>query len=60
MTLTDEQATLAQQLFEAYQQHTPLDQADFVDVVADFETAYQVQDAVMAQKACPRLAIKYR
>ena len=58
MTLTDEQATLAQHLFEAYQQHTPLDQADFVDVVADFETAYQVQDAVMAQKGVPTAGYK--
>ena len=50
MTLTAEQTTLAQALFDAYQENKPLDRDTFVGTVTDFETAYQVQDTVMAHK----------
>lgn len=50
MTLTAEQTTLAQALFDAYQENKPLDRDAFVGTVTDFETAYQVQDTVMAHK----------
>lgn len=53
MTVTKEQTTLAQNLFEAYQTNEPLDLETFVGVVTDFETAYRVQDEVMALKGKP-------
>ncbi len=60
MTLTLEQQKLAKHLFEAFKDNVPLDQNDYVNVVHDFDTAYEVQDAVMALKMNQQQAIKYR
>ncbi|CAM3136972.1 2-keto-4-pentenoate hydratase [Leuconostoc rapi] len=58
MTLTLEQQKLAKHLFEAFKDNVPLDQNDYVNVVHDFDTAYEVQDAVMALKNEPTAGYK--
>lgn len=42
--------TIAEQLYQAYQNNQPLDMADFTGVLKDETRAYQVQEKVMALK----------
>lgn len=58
MTLTLEQQALAQKLFEAFKTNAPLDRDEYVGVVNDFDTAYAVQEAVMALKKEPTAGYK--
>ena len=59
VTLNDRQQELAEALYQAYRnnfyalENTPLTMADWEGVVTDDDTAYAVQDAVMAKKLGP-------
>ncbi|UQS81430.1 2-keto-4-pentenoate hydratase (plasmid) [Bombilactobacillus folatiphilus] len=51
--LTDDQMSLAENLYQAYENHQPLDQAKYAKVLDDEDTAYQVQQYLMQLKNEP-------
>lgn len=58
VTLNDRQKEFADALYQAYQSQKPLEMADWAEVVGDDETAYAVQDRVVANKKLPTAGYK--
>lgn len=58
MTLTEQQNQLAKNLYQAFKDNQPLKSADCAGVVNDFDTAYEVQQAVMKLKGQPTAGYK--